>query len=172
MATAGSQDRVSWRDQQRPFLPYAINHNTSSDLLVVSHKKLHKLADLINHHRSTVEQAVIPMRFSHKAIAAEVLELLLKAKLDVIERGFKPNRLVVAEASVTKGLHTTELQVRARGRHGKISHPTAKFNMTLRKPTDPNKLALQRRLTLKQASLWLSQRGIIAGSPSGSPLIV
>ncbi|OAV89258.1 hypothetical protein PTTG_01863 [Puccinia triticina 1-1 BBBD Race 1] len=144
-------------------------HNASSDLLVVSHKKLQKLADLINRHRMSVDQALIQMRFSHKAIASKVLDLLLKAKQEAIERGFKPDRLVVAEAWVTKGFHTTELQVRARGRHGKISHPTAKFNMVLRQSTDPNKLALQRRLALKEANRRLSQRGTIAGSPIRVP---
>ncbi|KAA1078568.1 hypothetical protein PGT21_019984 [Puccinia graminis f. sp. tritici] len=144
-------------------------HNASSDLLVVSHKKLQKLADLINRHRMSVDQALIQMRFSHKAIAAKVLDLLLKAKQEAIERGFKPDRLVIAEAWVTKGFHTSELQVRARGRHGKISHPTAKFNVVLRQSTDANKLALQRRLALKESNRRLTQRGTIAGSPIRVP---
>ncbi|KAI9608873.1 hypothetical protein H4Q26_005064 [Puccinia striiformis f. sp. tritici PST-130] len=36
-------------------------HNACSDLLVVSHKKLQKLADLINCHRMSVNQALIQM---------------------------------------------------------------------------------------------------------------
>lgn len=144
-------------------------HKASSDLLVVSHKKLQKLADLINRHRMSLDQALLQMRFSHKAIAAKVLDVLLRAKQEAIDRGFKPDRLVIAEAWVTKGFHTTELQVRARGRHGRISHPTAKFNVVLRQSTDPNKLALQRRLALKEANRRLTQRGTIAGSPIRVP---
>ncbi|KAI7933717.1 hypothetical protein MJO28_017509 [Puccinia striiformis f. sp. tritici] len=144
-------------------------HNACSDLLVVSHKKLQKLADLINRHRMSVDQALIQMRFSHKAIAAKVLTVLLKAKQEAIERGFKSDRLVIAEAWVTKGFHTSELQVRARGRHGRMSHPTAKFNLVLRQSIDANKLALQRRLALKEANRRLTQRGTIAGSPIRLP---
>ncbi|POW04225.1 hypothetical protein PSTT_10523, partial [Puccinia striiformis] len=144
-------------------------HNACSDLLVVSHKKLQKLADLINRHRMSVDQALIQMRFSHKAIAAKVLTVLLKAKQEAIERGFKSDRLVIAEAWVTKGFHTSELQVRARGRHGKMSHPTAKFNLVLRQSIDANKLALQRRLALKEANRRLTQRGTFPGSPIRLP---
>ncbi|POW04493.1 hypothetical protein PSHT_11221 [Puccinia striiformis] len=145
-------------------------HNACSDLLVVSHKKLQKLADLINRHRMSVDQALIQMRFSHKAIAAKVLTVLLKAKQEAIERGFKSDRLVIGyEAWVTKGFHTSELQVRARGRHGKMSHPTAKFNLVLRQSIDANKLALQRRLALKEANRRLTQRGTIPGSPIRLP---
>ncbi|KNZ59824.1 hypothetical protein VP01_1657g1 [Puccinia sorghi] len=144
-------------------------HNASSDLLVVSHKKLQKLADLINRHRMSLDQALLQMRFSHKAIAAKVLDLLLRAKQEAIHRGFKPDRLVIAEAWVTKGFHTSELQVRARGRHGRMTHPTAKFNVVLRQSTDPTKMALQRRLALKAANRRLLQRGTIAGSPIRVP---
>jgi len=144
-------------------------HNASSDLLVVSHKKLQKLADLINRHRMSLDQALLQMRFSHKAIAAKVLDVLLRAKQEAIHRGFKPDRLVIAEAWVTKGFHTSELQVRARGRHGRITHPTAKFNVVLRQSADPTKMALQRRLALKEANRRLLQRGTIAGSPIRVP---
>ncbi|POW02936.1 hypothetical protein PSHT_11874 [Puccinia striiformis] len=131
--------------------------------------KTSKTADLINRHRMSVDQALIQMRFSHKAIAAKVLTVLLKAKQEAIERGFKSDRLVIAEAWVTKGFHTSELQVRARGRHGKMSHPTAKFNLVLRQSIDANKLALQRRLALKEANRRLTQRGTIPGSPIRLP---
>ncbi|KNE96390.1 hypothetical protein PSTG_10357 [Puccinia striiformis f. sp. tritici PST-78] len=128
-------------------------HNPCSDLLVVSHKKLRKLAYLINCHQI------------HKAIAAKVLELLLKAKQEAIKCGFKSDQLVIAEAWVSKGFHTSELQVRARGRHGKImSHPTAKFNLVLRQSIDASNLALQQILALKEANRRLTQHGTIAGS--------
>ncbi|KAI9616758.1 hypothetical protein KEM48_004998 [Puccinia striiformis f. sp. tritici PST-130] len=101
----------------------------------------------------------------HKAIAAKVLELLLKAKQEAIKCGFKSDQLVIAEAWVSKGFHTSELQVRARGRHGKImSHPTAKFNLVLRQSIDASNLALQQILALKEANRRLTQHGTIAGS--------
>lgn len=144
-------------------------HNASSPLLAISHKKLQKLADLINRYQMTVEQAILQMRFSHKAIASKVLELLLKAKQDAIDRGFKSDRLIIAEAWVTKGFHTSELQVRARGRHGRITHPTAKFCLVLRQSPNLSKLALKRELELKASKRRLTQRGTIAGSPIRLP---
>lgn len=146
-------------------------HKVASPLLVVSHKKLQKLVDLINRSRMSVDRAILEMRFSHKAIAAQVLDLLINARRDAIERGFRVERLIVAEAWVTKGFHTTELQVRARGRHGKIQHPTAKVCMILRESTiDPLNPADRRRdLELRASKRRLNQRGTILGHPVRLP---
>ncbi|MBW0560469.1 hypothetical protein O181_100184 [Austropuccinia psidii MF-1] len=144
-------------------------HKAASPLLAISHKKLQRLADLINRYKMSVDQAILQMKFSHKAISAQVLNLIQQAKQDAIQRGFNSNRLMIAEAWVTKGFHTSELQVRARGRHGRISHPTARFCIVLRQNQDSSKLALQRRLESRASQRRLSQRGTIPGSPIRIP---
>ncbi|KAI8443921.1 ribosomal protein L22/L17 [Phakopsora pachyrhizi] len=144
-------------------------HKASSPTLPISHKKLRDLSHLINQHRLTLDQAILQMRFSHKAIASKVLDLLVKAKNDAIKRGFRADRLIIEQTWVSKGFHTSELQIRARGRHGKMKHPTSKFNIILRQSSDLSNLAMRKRIESLKSKKRLTQRGCIRGSPIRLP---
>lgn len=137
-------------------------HKASTSLLPISHKKLQKLADLMNRYRMTVDEAALQLKFSHKAVASEVLSLVLEARDQAVARGMKRERLVVSQAWVTKGFHTTELQVRARGRHGQITHPTAKLCVILKE--SETKSELNKRALYKAAQKRVKQKGIVPGA--------
>ncbi|KAG0146007.1 hypothetical protein CROQUDRAFT_657961 [Cronartium quercuum f. sp. fusiforme G11] len=137
-------------------------HKASTPLLPISHKKLQKLADLINRYRMTVDEAKLQLKFSHKAIASKVLDLVIEARDAAVARGLKSKKLVIAEAWVTKGFHTTELQVRARGRHGQITHPTSKFCIILRESESRSTIA--KKTAFEDAKRRVRQRGIIPGA--------
>ncbi|EGG05939.1 uncharacterized protein MELLADRAFT_56279 [Melampsora larici-populina 98AG31] len=136
-------------------------HKASTTLLPISHKKLQKLADLINRYRMTVDESVLQLKFSHKAVASKVLSLVLEARDQAVARGMKREKLVVSEAWVTKGFHTTELQVRARGRHGQITHPTSKFCLILKE--SESRFELNKKSLYKAAQKRVKQKGIIPG---------
>lgn len=72
-------------------------HCASTPLLPISHKKLQKLADLMNRYRMTVEEALLQLKFSHKAVASKVLDLLLEAREEAVGRGLKREKLVVGQ---------------------------------------------------------------------------
>ncbi|KAH9825147.1 ribosomal protein L22/L17 [Melampsora americana] len=137
-------------------------HKASTSLLPISHKKLQKLADLMNRYRMTVDEAALQLKFSHKAVASKVLSLILEARDQAVTRGMKREKLIVSQAWVTKGFHTTELQVRARGRHGQITHPTAKLCVIL-KESEPRS-ELNRKALYKAAQKRVKQKGIIPGA--------
>lgn len=63
---------------------------------------------------------------------------------------------------MTKGFHTTELQVRARGRHGQITHPSAKLCVILRE--SESRTELKRRAAYDDARKRVRQRGVLPGA--------
>ncbi|KAH9812310.1 hypothetical protein DFH28DRAFT_1084475 [Melampsora americana] len=118
--------------------------------------------DLMNQYQMTVDEAALQLKFSHKAVVSKVLSLILEAGDQAVRRGMKPEKLIVSQAWVIKGFHTTELQVRARGRYGQITHPTAKLCVIL-KESEP-KSQLNQKALYKAAQKQVKQKGIIPGA--------
>ncbi|KAF9009074.1 ribosomal protein L22/L17 [Cyathus striatus] len=107
-------------------------HKYSTSHFKISHRKLNMLGRQIS--GKPIDYAILQMQFSEKRASSRILNMLATAK-DHAQRykRLRPERLVVSEAWVTKGVKAgKKLEPRGRGHFGIRIRPTSRMHVVLK----------------------------------------
>ncbi|CAE6456103.1 unnamed protein product [Rhizoctonia solani] len=106
-------------------------HKYSTAVFKISRRKLNLLANQIS--GKPIDSAILQMEFSDKRAARRIKSTLCLAR-DHAEmyKGLARNKLVVAEAWVSKGDYLQRVDPKGRGRIGRKHHPSARMSVVLK----------------------------------------
>ncbi|CAE7103061.1 unnamed protein product [Rhizoctonia solani] len=106
-------------------------HNYSTAIFKISRRKLNLLANQIA--GKPIDTAILQMEFSDKRAARRIKSTLCLAR-DHAEmyKGLARDKLVVAEAWVSKGDYLQRVDPKGRGRMGRKHHPSARMSIVLK----------------------------------------
>ncbi|CAE6520387.1 unnamed protein product [Rhizoctonia solani] len=106
-------------------------HKYSTAVFKISRRKLNLLANQIS--GKPIDSAILQMEFSDKRAARRIKSTLCLAR-DHAEmyKGLARNKLVVAEAWVSKGDYLQRVDPKGRGRMGRKHHPSARMSVVLK----------------------------------------
>ncbi|CUA69156.1 hypothetical protein RSOLAG22IIIB_03834 [Rhizoctonia solani] len=107
------------------------HHKYSTAVFKISRRKLNLLANQIA--GKPIDSAILQMEFSDKRAAQRVKSTLCLAR-DHAEmyKGLVRDKLVVAEAWVSKGDYIQRVDPKGRGRIGRKHHPSARMSIVLK----------------------------------------
>ncbi|KAL5636620.1 hypothetical protein ACGC1H_000545 [Rhizoctonia solani] len=123
-------------------------HKYSTAVFKISRRKLNLLANQIS--GKPIDSAILQMEFSDKRAARRIKSTLCLAR-DHAEmyKGLARNKLVVAEAWVSKGDYLQRVDPKGRGRMGRKHHPSARMSVVLKEgKTHAEVLEQQRKYKL------------------------
>ncbi|CAE6440614.1 unnamed protein product [Rhizoctonia solani] len=123
-------------------------HKYSTAVFKISRRKLNLLANQIS--GKPVDSAILQMEFSDKRASRRIKSTLCLAR-DHAEmyKGLARDKLVVAEAWVSKGDYLQRVDPKGRGRMGRKHHPSARMSIVLKEgKTNAEILERQRKYKL------------------------
>ncbi|OCH92877.1 ribosomal protein L22 [Obba rivulosa] len=144
------------------------HHKYSTANFKISHRKLNKLGRQIS--GKPIDMAILQMMFSEKRASKRVKSMLAIARSHAINyKGLEEQKLVVAEAWVTKGPKVQKrLDIRARGKYGIREHPDSRLHVVLKEgKTRAQLLEEERARKLKRiVSAGLNRENVPLRNPS------
>ncbi|OWT39156.1 hypothetical protein LQV05_005411 [Cryptococcus neoformans] len=105
-----------------------------------AHKISHRKLGLLSHQISglPVDEAIVQMQFSEKRASKWVKSTLALARDHAVDKSLKRDKLVVAEAWVTKGRKEARIDIKGRGKYGIKHHPSARIHLVIREGLTPS----------------------------------
>ncbi|CAE6421212.1 50S ribosomal protein L22 [Rhizoctonia solani AG-1 IB] len=119
-------------------------HKYSTAVFKISRRKLNLLANQIA--GKPVDSAILQMEFSDKRAARRIKSTLCLAR-DHAEmyKGLAREKLIVAEAWVSKGDYLQRVDPKGRGRIGRKHHPSARMSVVLKEGKTHTEILEQQR---------------------------
>ncbi|WWD18936.1 hypothetical protein CI109_103392 [Kwoniella shandongensis] len=105
-------------------------HRYKSDEHKISYRKLNLLSRQIAN--LPVDEAIVQMQFSDKRASKWVKSTLALARDHAVDKKLSRDKLVVAEAWVSKGPKIQRLDIKGRGKYGIKHHPSARIHVVLK----------------------------------------
>ncbi|KAG8701537.1 hypothetical protein FRC08_004032 [Ceratobasidium sp. 394] len=123
-------------------------HKYSTAEFKISRRKLNLLANQIS--GKPIDAAILQMEFSDKRAARRIKSTLCLARDHAqMYKGLARDKLVVAEAWVSKGKYLARVDPKGRGRLGRKHHPSARMSVVLKEgKTHAEVLAKERKYKL------------------------
>ncbi|QRV87783.1 ribosomal protein L22p/L17e [Ceratobasidium sp. AG-Ba] len=126
-----SQDESKLQQSMETNLFDATQESTPQTNFKISRRKLNLLANQIA--GKPIDTAILQMQFSDKRAARRIKSTLCLARDHAqMYKGLARDKLVVAEAWVTKGLYIPRVDPKGRGRIGRKHHPSARMSVVLK----------------------------------------
>ena len=127
----------------KPSLERQLNDNEAAatlKMLKTSPQKLNLVAGLIR--GKSAEAALADLSFSKRRVANDVKKCLSSAVANAVNNhDLDPDRLVVAEAWVSKSMVLKRFRARARGRIGRILKPFSRITIVVREKEEAGEAA-------------------------------
>ncbi|WVN90163.1 uncharacterized protein L203_105399 [Cryptococcus depauperatus CBS 7841] len=124
-----SEKKITRKMQKRGIDAWT-EHSYKSAAHKISHRKLNLLSKQVA--GLPIDEAIVQMQFSEKRASKWVKSTLALARDHAVDKNLKRDKLVVAEAWVSKGKKEARIDIKGRGRYGVKHHPSARIHFILR----------------------------------------